>query len=50
MKKRISAAAALNHSFFIPVPTGMQKVVGSNEFVVDALSKHSQYIISQFIF
>jgi len=41
-KKRITANHALTHPFFIPVPMGMQRVVGSNEFVIDALSKYSQ--------
>lgn len=41
-KKRISASQALAHSYFIPAPTGMQKIVGSNEFVVDALTSFDQ--------
>jgi len=41
-KKRISASQALTHSYFIPAPTGMQKIVGSNEFVVDALTSFDQ--------
>jgi len=41
-KKRITASQALAHSYFIPAPTGMQKIVGSNEFVVDALTNFDQ--------
>jgi serine/threonine protein kinase len=41
-KKRITANHALTHPFFIPVPMGMQRVIGSNEFVIDALNKYSQ--------
>lgn len=41
-KRRISATEALAHSYFIPVPMGMQKISGSNEFMVEALSKFSQ--------
>jgi len=38
-KKRISAADALNHPYFIPVPTGMTKISGTNDLVSDPLSK-----------
>jgi len=41
-KKRISASQELAHCYFIPAPTVMQKVVGSNEFVVDTLTSFDQ--------
>jgi len=39
-KKRISAAQALNHPFFTPIPSEMHKLEGSNESVFDSGSKY----------
>jgi hypothetical protein len=41
--KRITAADAMNHAYFIPNPSEMVKVDG-NEFYGDSLSKYNQYI------
>jgi len=38
-KRRITAAQALSHPYFIPVPLGMQKISGSNDLVPDVTPK-----------
>ena len=37
--KRISAEEALSHPYFIPVPSGMLKMEGSNDLISNPLSK-----------
>jgi len=39
-KKRPSAAQALHHPFFTPVPVGMQKIPGFSESYIDAYSRN----------
>jgi len=40
--KRISAAEALNHPYFTPIPIGMQKTSTSKGFYAEALSKYNR--------
>lgn len=40
--KRLTAAQALNHSFFVPIPNEMIKIDGTNEVVSEALSRYNQ--------
>jgi serine/threonine protein kinase len=41
-KKRITSAQSLNHPYFVPIPSEMHKIAGSNEAVSDALSRYNQ--------
>jgi len=38
-RKRPSAAQALHHPFFTPVPVGMQKIPGFSESYIDAYQR-----------
>jgi hypothetical protein len=42
--KRLTAADAMNHAYFIPSPSEMVKADG-NEFQGDSLSKYNQYTL-----
>jgi len=41
-KKRVSSGQSLNHPYFVPIPSEMHKIHGSNESVSDALSRYNQ--------